>query len=125
MTKYEISKLISVIWFSGGSLLLGELATSVLLGVEKTSATVTTGVSSIALPNYLGAGAIQAVIAAYGANRVGNATQIYLEAGCTWGQLGANTVIQEILNRVDDKTIISRLRYDLSPPKIPANPATE
>ena len=125
MTKYEISKLISVIWFSGGSLLLGELATSVLLGVEKTSATVTTGVSSIALPNYLGAGAIQAVIAAYGANRVGNATQIYLEAGCTWGQLGANTVIQEILNRVDDKTIISRLRYELSPPKIPANPPTE
>jgi uncharacterized protein len=125
MTKYEISKLISVIWFSGGSLLLGELATSVLLGVEKTSATVTTGVSSIALPNYLGAGAIQAAIAAYGADRVGNATQIYLEAGCTWGQLGANTVIQEILSRVDDATIISRLRDELLPLPTSAHPPTE
>jgi uncharacterized protein len=125
MTKYEISKLISVIWFSGGSLLLGELATSVLLGVEKTSATVTTGVSSIALPNYLGAGAIQATIAAYGAARVGNATQLYLEAGCTWGQLGANTVIQEILSRVDDATIISRLRDELLPLPTSAHPPTE
>lgn len=125
MTKYEISKLISVIWFSGGSLLLGELATSVMLGVEKTSATVTTGVSSIALPNYLGAGAIQGAIAGYGAYRVGNATQIYLEAGCTWGQLGANTVIQEILSRVDDATIISRLRDELLPLPTSAHPPTD
>jgi uncharacterized protein len=125
MTKYEISKLISVIWFSGGSLLLGELATSVMLGVEKTSATVTTGVSSIALPNYLGAGAIQGAIAGYGAYRVGNATQLYLEAGCTWGQLGANTVIQEILSRVDDATIISRLRDELLPLPTSAHPPTE
>jgi uncharacterized protein len=125
MTKYEISKLISVIWFSGGSLLLGELATSVMLGVEKTSATVTTGVSSIALPNYLGAGAIQGAIAGYGAYRVGSATQIYLEAGCTWGQLGANTVIQEILSRVDDATIISRLRDELLPLPTSAHPPTD
>jgi uncharacterized protein len=113
MTNYEISKLLSGILFSGGSLLLGELTTNVLLGVEKTSITVSTGLSLMSLPNYLGAGAIQGIVAAYGAYSVGNATQAYLETGCTWGRLGANTVIREILDRVDDKTIISRLRDEL------------
>ena len=113
MTNYEISKLLSGILFSGGSLLLGELTTNVLLGVEKTSITVSTGLSLMSLPNYLGAGAIQGIVAAYGAYSVGNATQAYLETGCAWGRLGANTIIREILDRVDDKTIISRLRDEL------------
>ena len=62
------------------------------------------------------AAAIQGAIASYGAYSVGKATQAYLEAGCTWGQLGANTVMQEILDRVDDTTIIARLRDELLPP---------
>jgi uncharacterized protein len=53
---------------------------------------------------------------------VGKAAQTYLEEGCTWGQLGANTVIQEILDRVDDATIISRLRDELMPKPKPENP---
>ncbi len=118
MTNYEISKLFSGLLFSGGSLLLGELATSVLFGVGKTAAIVSTGVNVTAIPGYLGAGAIQGAIAGYGAYSVGTATQDYLEAGCTWGQLGANTVIQEILDRVDDATIISRLRDELLPPEV-------
>jgi hypothetical protein len=59
---------------------------------------------------------MQGAIAGYGAYAVGKATQNYLEAGCTWGELGANTVMQSILDRVDDKTIISRLREELLPP---------
>ncbi|MFM2304897.1 MAG: hypothetical protein RLZZ135_2309 [Cyanobacteriota bacterium] len=125
LTNYELSKLFSSLLFSGGSLLLGELVTSVLFGIGKTSAIIGSGVNVAAIPGYLGAGAIQAAIAGYGSFAVGKATQTYLEAGCTWGQLGANTVIQEILNRVDDKTIISRLRNELSPPKTPVDPPTE
>jgi uncharacterized protein len=118
MTNYEISKLFGGLLFSGGSLLLGELATSVLFGVGKTASLIGSGINVAAIPGYLGAGAIQGAIAGYGAYSVGNATQEYLAEGCTWGQLGANTVIQEILDRVDDATIISRLRDELLPQPI-------
>jgi uncharacterized protein len=116
MTKYEISKLVSGISFSSGSLLLTELVTGLVFGVGKTAALlIGSSVNFAALPGYLGGGLIQGGIAGYGAYMVGKAARTYLEAGCTWGQLGANTVIQEILDRVDDATIISRLRDELLP----------
>jgi uncharacterized protein len=113
-TKYELSKLFSGILFSGASLLLGELATAIVFGVGKTAALlIGTTVHWAALPGYLGAGAIQGAIAGYGAYMVGKAAQTYLATGATWGQWGANTVMKDILDRIDDKTIISRLRDEL------------
>jgi uncharacterized protein len=114
-TKYEVSKLFSGVLFSAGSLLLGELVTSILFGVGKSAALVGSGFNPSAIPGYLGAGGVQAAIAGYGAYRVGNATQAYLEAGSTWGKLGANTVIREILDRIDDATIMARLKDELMP----------
>lgn len=113
MTKYELSKLMSGVLFSGASLLLGEVATTVVFGVGKTAPIVGASFNLDAVPGYLGAGVIQGAIAGYGAYIVGKATQAYLATGCTWGQLGANTVIKEILGRVDDATIIARLRDEL------------
>jgi uncharacterized protein len=114
MTKYELSKLLNGIVFSSASLLLGEVATGIVFGVGKTTALlVGSSLNVAAIPGYLGAGAIQGAVAGYGAYRVGKAAQAYLATGSTWGQLGANTVIQEILDRIDDKTIISRLRDEL------------
>ncbi len=114
-TKYELSKLFRGVLFSAGSLLLAEVTTSLVFGVGKSAALIGSGFNLAAVPGYLGAAAIQAPIAGYGAYRVGKATQAYLADGCTWGQLGANTVIQEILDRVDDATIIARLRDELMP----------
>lgn len=122
MTKYEISKLLSGILFSSASLLLGELATGIIFGVGKMAALIVgSSVNFAAIPGYLGAGAIQGAIAGYGAYRVGQATQSYLEAGSTWGKLGANTVMREILDRLDDATIISRLRDELLAAPTPTN----
>jgi uncharacterized protein len=124
MTKYELSKLLNGIVFSSASLLLGEVATGILFGVGKTTALlVGSSLNAAAIPGYLGAGAIQGAVAGYGAYRVGKAAQAYLATGSTWGQLGANTVIQEILDRIDDKTIISRLRDELlaKPSQSPAD----
>ncbi|WP_373547412.1 GTP-binding protein [Chamaesiphon sp.] len=123
MTKYELTKLLNGIVFSSASLLLGELATGIVFGVGKTTALIIgTSFNITALPGYLGAGAIQGAIAGYGAYMVGKAAQTYLSAGTTWGQLGANTVMQEILDRIDDTTIISRLRDELLPAPAPENP---
>ncbi len=116
MTKYEIRKLLSGIVFSSASLLLGELVTGTIFGVGKTAALIIgSSLNVTAIPGYLGAGAVQGAIAGYGAYMVGKAARNYLASGTTWGQLGANTVMREILDRVDDATIISRLRDELLP----------
>ncbi|MBC6421906.1 MAG: DUF697 domain-containing protein [Hormoscilla sp. SP5CHS1] len=110
MTNYTASKLWKTIVFSSGGLLLGELGSSLLFGLGKTTAAVT-GASGITA--FGGAAIAQACLAGYGAYKVGTAAQVYLEQGCTWGPLGANTVIQSILDRVDSNTIIYRLRQEL------------
>ncbi|MBW4623106.1 MAG: DUF697 domain-containing protein [Cyanosarcina radialis HA8281-LM2] len=113
MTSYEASKLLKTILLSAGGLLLGELGSGLLLGFGKSAAAISAGENPTSVTAYLGAAIAQAGVAGYGAYAVGQAAKVYLEQGCTWGQLGSNTVIQEILERVDSNTIIYRLRQDL------------
>ena len=44
---------------------------------------------------------------------MGQAAQVYLEQGCSWGPMGPSTVIQDILNQVEPDTILYRLRQEL------------
>ncbi len=113
MTGYEAAKLLKTILVSSGGLLLGELGSSLLLGLGKSTAAIASGENPFNVSAYAGAAITQAGIAGYGAYTVGRAAQVYLERGCTWGQLGANTVIQEILNQVEPHTILYRLRQEL------------
>ena len=113
MTSYEASKVLQVILFSAGGLLLGELGAGLLFGLNKSSVALTSGENFLNTTTYVGSAIAQAGIAGYGAYTIGKATQIYLEKGCTWGTLGANTVIQEILSQVDKNTILYRLRQEL------------
>ncbi len=115
MTGYEAAKLLRTILFSSGGLLLGELGSSLFWGLGKSTAALSSGENPLNISTYVGTATIQAGIAAYGSYAVGRAAQIYLERGCTWGQLGASTVITEILARVEPNTIIYRLRQELSP----------
>jgi hypothetical protein len=113
MTGYEAAKLLKTILFSSGGLLLGELGSSLVLGLGKSTAAIASGENPFNLSAYAGAAITQGGIAGYGAYTVGRAAQVYLERGCTWGQLGASTVIQEILNHVEPNTILYRLRQEL------------
>lgn len=113
MTGYEAAKLLQTILFSSGGLLLGELGSSLVLGLGKSTAAIASGENPFNLSAYAGAAITQGGIAGYGAYSVGRAAQAYLERGCTWGQLGASTVIQEILNQVEPNTILYRLRQEL------------
>lgn len=116
MTGYEAGKLLKKILFSSGGLLLGELGSSLLLGLGKSTAAIASGENPSNFAAYATSATTQGAIAGYGAYAVGRAAQIYLEQGCNWGPLGANTVIQEILNQVEPNTILYRLRYELQPP---------
>lgn len=113
MTSYEASRLLKTILFSTGGLLLGEIGSIFIFGLNKTSVALASGENFLNTTTYVGSVIAQASIAGYGAYTVGKAAQIYLEKGCTWGQLGANTVIQEILSQVDRNTILYRLRQEL------------
>ncbi|WP_199332035.1 GTP-binding protein [Anabaena lutea] len=120
MTSYEASKLLKTILFSSGGLLLGEIGSSLMLGLGSSTAAIVSGDSPVNITTFAGSalakltgGIAQGSIAGYGAYTVGKAAQIYLEKGCTWGQLGADTVIQEILSQVDKNTILYRLQQEL------------
>lgn len=115
MTSYEAGKLLKTILLSSGGLLLGEIGTSFLWGLGKSAAAISAGENPSNITAYAGAAIAQAGIAGYGAYAIGRAAQVYLKRGCTWGQLGPNTVIQEILNQVDSNTILYRLRTELQP----------
>lgn len=114
MTQYEASKLFSSIAVSSGGLVLGEFGSGLLLGMGKSGAAIT---SLFSTPSgfmaYSATALAQAGLAGYGSYRVGKAAQAYLEKGCTWGEQGASTVIQEILSQVDPNTVIHRLRREL------------
>jgi small GTP-binding protein len=113
MTSYEATKLLRTILLSSGGLLLGEIGSSLMLGMGKSAAAVASGENPLNITNFGLSAIAQAGIAGYGAYTVGKAAQVYLENGCSWGQLGANTVIQEILTQVDKNTILYRLREEL------------
>ena len=102
MTSYEAGKLWKIIIFSAGGILLGDLGSSLLLGLGK-----------VDIVSYTGVAITQASIAAYGTYAIGRATKVYLERGCTWGYLGQDIVIQDILSQMEPDTIIYRLQQEL------------
>jgi small GTP-binding protein len=113
MTGYEAGAILKTILLSSGGLLLGELGSSLVLGLGKSAAAVASGDNPANITAFAGTAITQAGIAGYGCYAVGNAAKVYLEKGCTWGQLGASTVIQEILMQVEPNTILYRLRQEL------------
>ena len=102
MTSYEAGKLWKIIIFSAGGILLGDFGSSLLLGLGK-----------VDIISYTGVAITQASLAAYGTYAIGRATKVYLERGCTWGPLGQDIVIQDILSQMEPDTIIYRLQQEL------------
>lgn len=115
ITNYEASQLWKTIILSSGGLLLTEIGSGILLGMGKSAAAAAAGMdSSSGVAAYAGAAIAQAALAGFGSYSVGQATQVYLEQGCSWGPQGANIIIQEILRQLDRNTIIYRLKQELT-----------
>ncbi len=114
MTSYEAGNLLKQILFSGGGLLLSELLSGLFLGLSKTGSAIGGGMGDGAwLTAYAGAAITQATMAGFGTYKVGQAAQVYLEQGCTWGARGSSTVIQDILSQLDHDSVCDRIREDL------------
>ncbi|PSB51091.1 GTPase, partial [Chroococcidiopsis cubana CCALA 043] len=113
MTGFEATKLLRTILFSSGGLLLSELGSGMLMGLGKSATAIASGDNPFNITAFAGTAIAQGGIAGYGTYAVGKAAQVYLEKGCSWGQFGASTVIQEILSQVEPNTILYRLRLEL------------
>ena len=113
MTNFEAGKLWQKILVSSGCLLLGEIGTSLILGMGKTTSAVAVWENPAAATTFASAAITQGGIAGYGAYLVGKATQSYLQQGCSWESMGPSKVIQEILSQVEPQTILYRLRQEL------------
>lgn len=114
MTSFEAGKLWQKIIFSSGGLLLGEMGSSVVMGLGKSAAAAQSLFESPgAIASYATTAAAQGAIAGYGAYAVGQAAREYLQQGCSWGPLGPSTVIENILKSVSSDTILYRLRDEL------------
>jgi uncharacterized protein len=113
ITSYEAGKLWRTIVMSSGGLLIGELASSFIVGIGKSAAAATSILESpAALATYGSAALTQGGMAGYGAYTVGKAAQEYLEKGCSWGPLGPSTTIQQILTQIEPDTILARLQLN-------------
>ena len=114
ITTYEAGNLLRRIIASSGGLLLVEVGSSLFLGVGKSGAILSSGFdSSGAITAYLGTATAQGAIAGYGTFVIGRVAQVYLEQGCTWGEMGASTLISQILSQIEPNTIMYRLRQEL------------
>ena len=114
ITTYEAGNLLRRIIASSGALLLGEIGSSLVLGVNKSGMLLTGGFEGMgALAAYASTASLQGAIAGYSSFIIGRVAQVYLEQGCTWGELGSSTLIKQILSQTDSNTIIYRLRQEL------------
>ncbi|CDN11655.1 MAG: DUF697 domain-containing protein [Richelia sp.] len=113
MTGYEAGKLLKTILASSGGLLLSEVGSNLLLGLNKSTVAIASGDNPANITGYAGTAVTQAGIAGYGSYAIGKAAQVYLEKGCTWGELGSSSVIAEILAEVEPNTILYRFRQEL------------
>jgi hypothetical protein len=110
MTSFAAEKLWRQIVISSTSLLFGEIAGNLVLGMGKTASLME---SSLPWGTWSMAAILQGSIAGYGCYRVGKVAQKYLEQGCTWGDRGVSPVIQDILNDINAPLVIARLRSEL------------
>ena len=114
ITSHEAGELWRRIIASSGGLLLGEIGSNLALGVGKGGAAMMTAFNS---PGgfflYSSTAVAQGAIAGYSSYVIGRVAQVYLQQGCTWGDLGASIVIAEILSQTEPDTVIYRLKQEL------------
>jgi len=114
ITSHQAGQLWRTLLLSSAGLLVGEILSTVIIGLGKTAAAAASIFENpTSLTLYGSTALLQGAIAAYGTYIIGKAAKIYLERGCSWGASGPSTVINQILAQVHPQTILYRLRLEL------------
>ena len=94
----------------GASELLANLGLSSLKGLLGVSVPVTGG---MALAPYLSVAITQGSVAGVSSYAIGQITKTYLANGASWGEKSPKTVVQDILNSLDERSILNRIKSEL------------
>ena len=116
-SRYQVDQIWRQLFLNSGSILLTEIASGILFGLGGNAAVFDNAGGSLPL---VGGAIAQAAVAAYGAQRIGQATQTYLIEGATWGPLGPSTLIYQMLQAVKPDMLLYRMRQNLTPLSIKA-----
>ena len=123
ITSHEASKLWRTILISGGSLLMGQIASGAILGLGKSAFALAGALDNpTAFTTYASTALLQGAIAGYMTYTIGKAAQSYLSEGCSWGALGPSSVIESIVSQIDPQSLTYRLRQDLINNPVPSTP---
>jgi hypothetical protein len=114
MTQQSAIALLKNIALSMGAIsaseLLATLGLSSLKGILGLSVPVTGGLS---LAPYLSVAIAQAGVAGVSSYAIGQVTKTYLANGASWGPEGPKTVVKNILDSLDEKSILNRIKSEL------------
>ena len=114
MTQSAAINLLQKIALSMGGIsaseLLATLGLSSLKGILGLSIPLTGGIS---LAPYLSIAITQAGVAGVSSYAIGQVTKTYLANGASWGQEGPLAVVQNILDSLDEESILNRIKAEL------------
>jgi uncharacterized protein len=118
-SRYRVDQIWRRLFFNAGSILLTEMASGILFSLGDNAAVIDNAGSLLPL---IGGAIAQAGVAAYSAQKIGQATQTYLIQGATWGPTGPSTLLYQILQALQPDMILYRLRQHLTPLAIGSAP---
>ena len=114
MTDQGAARLLRQIGLSLGGLMAGEVAATVGLGSLKSLLGLSVpATGGWAIAPYLSVAVTQASIAGLTTYAIGQTAKSYLANGATWGPQGPKAAVQEILQSLDEETILSRIKQEL------------
>lgn len=114
MTQQTAIKLLQKIAFSLGGITASDILVtfglSSLKGLLGLATPVTGGLS---LAPYLSVAITQGSIAGFSTYVIGETTKIYLANGASWGENSPLTVVKNIINSLDETSILNRIKWEL------------
>ena len=114
MTQRSAVELLKNIAMSMGGISLSELLAALglssLKGILGLSIPVTGGLS---LAPYLSVAIAQGGVAGVSSYAIGQVTKTYLANGASWGPEGTKTVVTNILDSLDERSILNRIKSEL------------
>jgi small GTP-binding protein len=115
ITHQGAVKLLRQIALSMGGISASELlATLGLSGIKSMLGITAPLTGGLSLAPYLAIAITQGSIAGVSTFVIGQITKIYLANGASWGEESPKIVVKKILNSLDEKSILNRIKYELT-----------
>ncbi len=115
ITQHGATQLLKKIAFSLGGLTLSELAiTFGLSGLKSVLAAAAIPTGGLTATPYVSVALAQATVSGVSTYAIAQVTKTYLANGATWGKGGPKAVVSDILQDLDEDSIMRQIRAELS-----------